>query len=204
MSPTAFISELAYGNVEPGTWNPANGAGAAKSPVDEKSSSESRIKPKTMRSYFAGSNCAGNLTQRITADEWNRQLRARLAQAIQPKRQALEQLQIENRDTGSAENRAGIEPIPPRMTIARTPMDSMKVKLSGLINTCLAANNTPTAEANDAPTANPSSFIRTTGTPMAAAASSSSRIAFQARPTRESSSRRVTIIMTQTSSSTRK
>src|SRR5205814_10212139 len=46
---------------------------------------------------------------------------------------------------------------------------------------CLAANRTPTAEANDAPTAKPKSFVRTTGTPIAAAAISSSRIAFQDR-----------------------
>jgi hypothetical protein len=46
--------------------------------------------------------------------------------------------------------------------MASTPMDSIKVKLSGLINTCLAANRTPTAEAKEAPTAKPSNFILTT------------------------------------------
>ena len=83
-------------------------------------------------------------------------------------------------------------------------MDSMKVKLSGLMKTCLAANNTPTAEAKDAPTANANSFMRTTGTPIADAANSSSRIAFQARPTRESSRRRVMRMMSSAITRTRK
>ena len=45
----------------------------------------------------------------------------------------------------------GIDPMPPRMTIASTPMDSMKVNDSGLMKTCLAEKRTPTAPAKDAP-----------------------------------------------------
>src|SRR5205823_6144132 len=44
-----------------------------------------------------------------------------------------------------------MEPIPPRITMARTPMDSRNVKDSGLMNTCLAENSTPMTPAKDAP-----------------------------------------------------
>src|SRR6266545_3631488 len=118
------------------------------------------------------------LTQRITSEQGKRQHGTRLTQSVEPERQALEQLQVENRDAGCAENRAW--------------------------DRAHAAQNTPTAEANDAPTAKPRSFIRTTGTPLAAAATSSSRIPFHARPIRESSNRRVTKTMTHTISKIRK
>ena len=72
--------------------------------------------------------------------------------------------------------------MPPRITIASTPMDSMKVKLSGLTKVCLAAKITPIAPAKLAPAANAISFMRTSGTPIAMAACSSSRMAVQARP----------------------
>ena len=58
--------------------------------------------------------------------------------------------------------------------------------------------------ANDAPVAKASSFMRTSGTPIACAATSSSRIASHARPMWESSSRRLTITTTTTMSRTRK
>ncbi len=98
----------------------------------------------------------------------------------------------------------GMEPIPPRITMDRTPMDSRKVNDSGLMNTCLALKTAPIAPANDAPQAKARSFIRTSGTPMACAATSSSRIASQARPMWESSSRRLTRMTTRTMHSTRK
>ncbi len=85
-------------------------------------------------------------------------------------------------------------PIPPRMTIDSTPMDCMKEKDSGLTKVRLAAKSTPIAPAKEAPTAKAYSFIRTRGTPMAMAATSSSRMAVQARPILESSSRRATVI----------
>src|SRR5437867_1069678 len=47
----------------------------------------------------------------------------------------------------------GMDPIPPRITMARTPMDSRNVKDSGLMNTCSAANTTPMTAANEAPQA---------------------------------------------------
>ena len=83
-------------------------------------------------------------------------------------------------------------------------MDSRKVKDSGLMKTCLALKTTPMAPANEAPQAKARSFIRTRGTPMLIAASSSSRIASQARPMWESSSRRFTRMTTPTISRTRK
>src|SRR5438046_354850 len=43
-----------------------------------------------------------------------------------------------------------MEPIPPRITMARTPMDSRNVKDSGLMNTCLAENSTPMTPAKNA------------------------------------------------------
>ena len=68
------------------------------------------------------------------------------------------------------------------------------------MKTCLAANTTPITPANDAPHAKARSLVRTSGTPIACAASSSSRIASQARPMCESSSRRLTRITTPTMS----
>ena len=98
----------------------------------------------------------------------------------------------------------GIEPMPPRITMASTPIDSRNVNDSGLMNTCLAAKTTPITPANDAPQAKARSLARTSGTPMAWAASSSSRMASHARPMCESSRRRLTRITTTTIASTRK
>jgi hypothetical protein len=72
------------------------------------------------------------------------------------------------------------------------------------MNTCFDEKTTPITPAKEAPQAKARSFMRTSGTPMARAASSSSRIASQARPIWESSSRRLTRITTPTMSSTRK
>ena len=88
----------------------------------------------------------------------------------------------------------GIEPMPPRITMASTPIDSRNVNDSGLMKTCLAENTTPITPANEAPQAKASSLARTSGTPMAWAASSSSRMASHARPMCESSSRRLTMM----------
>ena len=157
-----------------------------------------------MRSYFAGSNCAGmwlgsklprsGITK--TVPDWRKAFsqserpfkswRFRIVTIVAPK------------------IAPGIEPMPPKITIASTPIDSMKVKLSGLTKPCFAEKSTPMAAANDAPTANARSFMRTTGTPMATAAISSSRIAFHARPIGEFSSRRVTKTIARSRASTRK
>ena len=96
----------------------------------------------------------------------------------------------------------GMEPMPPRMIMARTPIDSMKVKDSGLMKICLAEKSTPTGPAKEAPHAKARSFIRTRGTPMACAAVWSSRIASHARPMCESSRRRFASTVAPTISST--
>ena len=98
----------------------------------------------------------------------------------------------------------GIEPMPPRMTIESTPIDSRKVKDSGLMKTCLAAKRTPMTPAKEAPQAKASSLVRTTGTPIAWAAVSSSRMASHARPMCESARRWFTTMTTRRTSRTRK
>ena len=80
-------------------------------------------------------------------------------------------------------------PIPPRMTIARTVNETVNMNWSGETMVSLDALNTPARPAVVAPSANASSFVVIVLIPFAAAASSSSRMAFQARPTRESCNR---------------
>ena len=58
------------------------------------------------------------------------------------------------------------------------------MKLSELMKPCLLANSAPDRPPTAAPIANAHSLNRNVGTPMISAASSSSRIATQARPTR--------------------
>ena len=60
-----------------------------------------------------------------------------------------------------------MEPMPPRITMDRTPIDSRNVKDSGLMKICLAENTTPMTPAKEAPQAKAMSFMRTSGTPMA-------------------------------------
>ena len=55
--------------------------------------------------------------------------------------------------------------------MASTPMDSRKVNDSGLMKTCLAEKTTPMTPANEAPAAKARSLARTSGTPIACAAS---------------------------------
>ena len=75
--------------------------------------------------------------------------------------------------------------MPPRTTIASTVNETMNVNWSGLTTvTSFAALNTPAMPAVDAPSAKASSLVVTVLMPLAAAASSSSRIASQARPSR--------------------
>ena len=80
-------------------------------------------------------------------------------------------------------------PMPPRTTMARTVNDTSKRKRFGVTVWSLAAMKTPARPAVDAPSAKARSFVTMVLTPLAAAASSSSRIAAQARPSRESWSR---------------
>jgi hypothetical protein len=81
-----------------------------------------------------------------------------------------------------------IEPMPPRITMVSTLTDCRKLNDSGLTKVRLAAKRTPMAPAKEAPTAKAPSLSLFAGMPMAVAASSSSRMAAQARPILESSS----------------
>ena len=65
----------------------------------------------------------------------------------------------------------------------------MNGKLVGAMKITLLANTTPARPPIIAPMANASSLNLNVGTPISSAASSSSRIAVQARPTRLRSSR---------------
>ena len=85
--------------------------------------------------------------------------------------------------------------MPPSTTIASTMIDSNSPKLSGLTNSCVAEKMPPAMPPNDAPIANARSFTLRVLMPMALAATSSSRIASQARPSREFCSR---MLMTMT------
>ena len=80
-------------------------------------------------------------------------------------------------------------PMPPSTTMARIVNDTVNRNWSGLTKISFEALKTPAKPAVDAPRANASSFVVTVLMPFAAAASSSSRMAIQARPSRESWSR---------------
>ena len=83
-------------------------------------------------------------------------------------------------------------PMPPRTTIASTMIDSNRPKLSGLMNCCVAEKTAPAMPPNEAPIANARSLTLRVLMPIALAATSSSRIASHARPSREFCSRRLT------------
>ena len=155
--------------------------------------------PKTIRSYLAGSNWVGR-SARLKPKMVTPAFLSSLSQRENP----FKTWRLSTVTTVAPTIAPGIEPIPPRMTIARTPIDSRNVNDSGLMKTCLAENSTPMTPANDAPQANAMSFMRTSGTPMALAASSSSRIASHARPMWESSSRRLTMMTATTMRRARK
>ncbi|MCY1369097.1 hypothetical protein D9M69_561160 [compost metagenome] len=77
-------------------------------------------------------------------------------------------------------------PIPPTTTIATTITDSISEKDSGDTKRWNEANKTPETPPNVAPMPKASSFRLRVFRPMALAAISSSRMAIQARPMRES------------------
>ena len=79
--------------------------------------------------------------------------------------------------------------MPPSTTMHSTMIESSSVKLSGLMKPWNEANSPPATPPKVAPMANASSLMLRVLMPIALAASSSSRIAIQARPMRESSSR---------------
>src|SRR6266404_3063756 len=170
---------------------------AGRMPWGRKIIIRTRMRPKIIRSYLAGSSWVGRFVRsypRITVPA----LRSSLSQSERPLR--IWRLRIVT--TEAPRMAPGMEPMPPRMIMARTPIDSMKVKDSGLMKICLAEKSTPTVPANEAPHAKARSFIRTSGTPMAWAAVWSSRIASQARPMWESSRRRFASTVAPTISST--
>ena len=80
-------------------------------------------------------------------------------------------------------------PMPPRTTIARIDERHRRQELVRADEVSFAALKTPANPAVEAPRANASSFVVTVLRPLLAAASSSSRIAIQARPIRDSCSR---------------
>ena len=83
----------------------------------------------------------------------------------------------------------GMLPIPPSTTIARIVIDSSRMKLSGLTKPWRPEKMTPENPAVLAPRAKARSFVVVLLIPIVCAASSSSRIAAQARPIREPSRR---------------
>ncbi len=80
----------------------------------------------------------------------------------------------------------GMLPIPPTITTTSTMIDTSSSKLFGNTDPTLAAKSAPPNEARMAPVTNASSLAVTMLMPMASATCSSSRIAIQARPIRES------------------
>ena len=88
-------------------------------------------------------------------------------------------------------------------TIATTMMDSTSTKLSGEMKPWIAENMPPAIPPKVAPIANASSLRCVVLMPIARAATSSSRIASQARPTREFCSRMLITITTRATSISR-
>src|SRR5437667_419486 len=172
---------------------------AGRIPCGRKIIMSTRMMPKIIRSYFAGSNWVGKsarLNPRIVTPAFFNSL----SQSEKP----LRTWRFSTVTAMAPRTAPGIDPMPPRITIERTPIDSRKVNDSGLMKSCLAEKTTPMTPANEAPHAKARSFARTSGTPMAWAATSSSRMASHARPMCESSSRRLTTMTTATMRSTRK
>src|SRR5262249_1211551 len=146
-----------------------------------------RMMPKPSRSWLGGSNWGGGL-----ARWWPRSSIPELRSSLSQREMPLSTWRLRMVSTLAPMMAPGIEPMPPRMTMASTPIDSRNVNDSGLMKSCLALKMTPITPAKEAPAANARSFIRTSGTPIAWAATSSSRMASQARPTWERSSRWLT------------
>src|SRR5689334_13827494 len=95
----------------------------------------------------------------------------------------------------------GMFPMPPRMTMQRMKTEMLKKKSLGNVADLKLAKNAPAMPPKKAPVAYDHVFVRISGTPIAAAAISSSRIATHARPSFESRRRheQKTVISTSTS-----
>ena len=89
----------------------------------------------------------------------------------------------------------GMWPMPPSTTIASTMIDSVSENDSGETKPWKAANIAPDTPPKVAPIANASSLMLRVLMPIALAAISSSRIAIQARPRRESCRRMQTTMV---------
>ena len=88
--------------------------------------------------------------------------------------------------------------MPPSTTMTSSIEETAKLNISGVAVCSLATKNTPVMPAKAAPMAKAISLKRVRLTPIALAAVSSSRIAIQARPIRESRRRRLTKISSAT------
>ena len=93
--------------------------------------------------------------------------------------------------------------MPPSTTIATIITDSIRLNDSGETKPWKAANMAPETPPKLAPMPKASSFMLRVLMPMALAAISSSRMAIQARPTRESCRRWETMTVTITSARNR-
>src|SRR5437762_11862039 len=80
-------------------------------------------------------------------------------------------------------------PAPPRTTMQRSMIDTWNSNAPGVMAWSFAAYTDPANPENEAPSANARSLVEIGLTPVQSAAVSSSRIALQARPRRESPSR---------------
>ena len=79
--------------------------------------------------------------------------------------------------------------MPPRITTASAVIDTRSMKLALFNAPTCTAKSAPPSDPIAPPIANARSLYRTVLTPTASATCSSSRIAFHARPTRESARR---------------
>src|SRR2546422_3871733 len=126
-------------------------------PCGRKIIMSTRMMPKIIRSYFAGSNWVGKsarLNPRIVTPAFFNSL----SQSEKP----LRTWRFSTVTAMAPRTAPGIDPMPPRITIERTPIDSRKVNDSGLMKSCLAEKTTPMTPANDAPHAKARSFARPT------------------------------------------
>lgn len=93
--------------------------------------------------------------------------------------------------------------MPPSTTMATIMIDSIRLNDSGEMKPWKAANMAPETPPKVAPMAKASSFMLRVLMPMALAAVSSSRMAIQARPMRDSSRRWQMTTLTSTSTRNR-
>src|SRR5688572_4720017 len=129
--------------------------------------------------------------------------------SMRPKRASCTGVTVQRRISGTKESSSAPRitpqtlPMPPSTTIDTTMIDSTSTKLSGEMKAWIAENMPPATPPKLAPMAKARSFRLRVSMPMARAATSSSRIASHARPTREFCRRRFTTTMPSATSSSR-